>query len=150
MRVSDKMNEERSILGIISEASKEVNPESLDNILATISKYERLMDKFIAIYNRLDRSGVIPAVLRIIGKKADIEVDKPISNPLNIVAKSATHKALFEILNELDEGDIRAIHEQIIISKAMMEMDKNANKGKNDRDTGTERRGENMDNPSIH
>ena len=141
MRVSDKMNEERSILGIISEASKEVNPESLDNILATISKYERLMDKFIAIYNRLDRSGVIPAVLRIIGKKADIEVDKPISNPLNIVAKSATHKALFEILNELDEGDIRAIHEQIIISKAMMEMDKNANKGKDGRNTGTERDG---------
>jgi len=136
------MEEEKSILGVIEQVSKEVNPDSLDSILATISKYERLMDKFLAIYNRLDRSGVIPAVLRIIGKKADIDIDKPISNPLMLIAKSATHKALFEILNELDEGDIRAIHEQIVLSKAMMEMEankKNANKeGKDHRDIRTE------------
>ena len=119
------MTEEESILKLIEGASKNVDINDLDSFLATLSKYERLMDKFMGIYARLERSGVIPVILRIIGKKAEIEVDKPITNPLNIIAKSSTHKALFELLNELPESDIRAIHEQILLSKAMMEQKQN-------------------------
>ena len=115
------MTEEESILKLIEGASKNVDINDLDSFLATLSKYERLMDKFMGIYARLERSGVIPVILRIIGKKAEIDVDKPITNPLNIVAKSSTHKALYELLNELPEPDVRAIHEQILIAKAQME-----------------------------
>ena len=137
------MSEENNvnILGLIESASKNIEVNDLDSFLATLSKYERLLDKVMSIYNRLDRSGVIPVILRIVGKKAEIDIDKPISNPLNIVAKSAVHKAFFEMMNDLSEEDIKAIHEQIILSKAMMEMDKNATKGKNSRDIRTERDG---------
>jgi len=123
------MEERASILGLINEASKNMDVNDLDSFLATLSKYERLLDKFMAIYSRLDRSGVIPVVLRVIGKKADIEVDKPITNPLNVVAKTATHKALFEMLNEVGEADIRAIHEQIILAKAQLQKGEDDNKG---------------------
>ena len=121
------MTEERaSILELINEASKNMDVNDLDSCLATLSIYERLLDKFMGIYARLDRSGVIPVILRIIGKKTDIDVDKPITNPLNVVAKTATHKALYEMLNEVDEKDIRTIHEQIILAKAQLQND---NKG---------------------
>lgn len=137
------MSEENNvnILGLIESASKNIEVNDLDSFLSTLSKYERLLDKVMSIYNRLDRSGVIPVILRIVGKKAEIDVDKPITNPLNIVAKSAVHKAFFEMMNDLSEEDIKAIHEQIILSKAMMEMDKNVTKGKNSRDIRTERDG---------
>jgi len=117
-----------NILGLIESAGKNIEINDLDSFLATLSKYERLMDKFISIYNRLDRSGVIPVILRWVGKKTEIDVDKPISNPLTMIASTATHKAFFEMMNELSEKDIRAIHEQILLSKAMMEIDKNAAK----------------------
>ena len=124
------MSEENNvnILSLIESASKNIEMNDLDSFLATLSKYERLMDKFISIYNRLDRSGVIPVILRWVGKKTEIDVDKPISNPLTMIASTATHKAFFEMMNELSEKDIRAIHEQILLSKAMMEIDKNAAK----------------------
>ncbi|RLF97020.1 hypothetical protein DRN58_09275 [Thermococci archaeon] len=119
-----------NILGLIESAGKNIEISDLDSFLATLSKYERLMDKFISIYNRLDRSGVIPVVLRIIGKKAEVDVDKPINNPLIVIASSATHKAFFEMMNDLNEKDVRAIHEQILLSKAMMEINNHAPQSK--------------------
>ncbi len=120
------MSEEIDMVKVLSEGAKNIEVSDLDSFLATLSKYERLLDKFIGIYNRLDRSGVIPVVLRIIGKKAEIEVDKPISNPLNIVAKSATHRAFFEFLNDLNEQDIKELHKQILLSMSMMELNQKA------------------------
>jgi len=120
------MSEEVDMLKVLSEGAKNIEVNDLDSFLATLSKYERLLDKFIGIYNRLDRSGVIPVVLRVIGKKAEIDVDKPIVNPLSIVAKSATHRAFFEFLNDIDEKDIKELHKQILLSMTMMEINNQA------------------------
>ena len=120
------MSEEVDMLKVLSEGAKNIEVNDLDNILATLSKYERLLDKFIGIYNRLDRSGVIPVILRVIGKRAQIDVDKPIVNSLSIIAKSATHRAFFEFLNDLDEKDVRELHKQILLSISMMELDERA------------------------
>jgi len=120
------MSEEVDMLKVLSEGAKNIEVNDLDSFLATLSKYERLLDKFIGIYNRLDRSGVIPVVLRVIGKKAEIDVDKPIMNPLSIVAKSATHRAFYEFLNDFPEKDIKELHKQILLSISMMEINNQA------------------------
>jgi len=120
------MSEEVDMLKVLSEGAKNIEVNDLDSFLATLSKYERLLDKFIGIYNRLDRSGVIPVALRILGKKAEIDVDKPIVNPLSIIAKSATHRAFFEFLNDIPEKDIKELHKQILLSMAMMEINNQA------------------------
>ena len=117
------MNEDSvNILGLIESAGKNIEINDLDGLLSTLSKYERLLDKFISIYNRLDRSGVIPVILRWVGKKTEIDVDKPIVNPLNIVAKTATHRAFYEFLNDIEEKDIKELHKQILLSISMMEL----------------------------
>jgi len=121
------MNEDSvNILGLIESAGKNIEINDLDGLLSTLSKYERLLDKFISIYNRLDRSGVIPVILRWVGKKTEIDVDKPIVNPLNIVAKTATHRAFFEFLNDIEEKDIKELHKQILLSISMMEINNQA------------------------
>jgi len=120
------MSVEVDMLKVLSEGAKNIEVNDLDSFLATLSKYERLLDKFIGIYNRLDRSGVIPVALRILGKKAEIDVDKPIVNPLSIIAKSATHRAFFEFLNDIPEKDIKELHKQILLSMAMMEINNQA------------------------
>jgi len=124
------MSEEVDMLKVISEGAKNIEVNDLDSFLATLSKYERLLDKFIGIYNRLDRSGVIPVALRILGKKAEIDVDKPIINPLSIVAKSAIHRAFFEFLNDFPEKDIKELHKQILLSISMMEINNQAPQSK--------------------
>ena len=124
------MAEEIDMLKVLSEGAKNIEVNDLDSFLATLSKYERLLDKFIGIYNRLDRSGVIPVVLRVIGKKAEIDVDKPIVNPLSIVAKTATHRAFFEFLNDFPEKDIKELHKQILLSISMMEINNQAPQSK--------------------
>jgi len=120
------MSEEVDMLKVLSEGAKNVEINDLDSFLATLSKYERLLDKFIGIYNRLDRSGVIPIALRLIGKKAEIDVEKPLINPLSIVASSATHRAFFEFLNDFEEKDIKELHKQILLSISMMEINNQA------------------------
>jgi len=124
------MSEEVDMLKVLSEGAKNIEVNDLDSFLATLSKYERLLDKFIGIYNRLDRSGVIPVALRILGKKAEIDVDKPIINPLSIVAKSAIHRAFFEFLNDFPEKDIKELHKQILLSISMMEINNQAPQSK--------------------
>jgi len=124
------MSEEVDMLKVLSEGAKNIEVNDLDSFLATLSKYERLLDKFIGIYNRLDRSGVIPVALRILGKKVEIDVDKPIVNPLSIIAKSATHRAFYEFLNDIPEKDIKELHKQILLSMAMMEINNQAPQSK--------------------
>ena len=134
------MAEEINMLKVLSEGAKNIEINDLDSFLATLSKYERLLDKFIGIYNRLDRSGVIPVVLRVIGKKAEIDVDKPIVNPLSIVAKSATHRAFFEFLNDIPEKDIKELHKQILLSMAMMEINNQAPQKSEDKKLGGDKK----------
>jgi len=134
------MSEEVDMLKVISEGAKNIEVNDLDSFLATLSKYERLLDKFIGIYNRLDRSGVIPVALRILGKKAEIDVDKPIINPLSIVAKSAIHRAFFEFLNDFPEKDIKELHKQILLSISMMEINNQAPQSKEKRELGGDKK----------
>ncbi len=133
------MTEEVDMLKILSEGAKNIEASDLDSFLATLAKYERLLDKFIGIYNRLDRSGVIPVILRVVGKRAQIDVDKPIVNPLSIVARTATHRAFFEFLNDLDERDVREIHKQILLSISMMEINEKAKVQSPDKELGGEK-----------
>jgi len=134
------MSEEVDMLKVLSEGAKNIEINDLDSFLATLSKYERLLDKFIGIYNRLDRSGVIPVVLRVIGKKAEIDVDKPIMNPLSIVAKSATHRAFYEFLNDFPEKDIKELHKQILLSISMMEINNQAPQKSEDKKLGGDKK----------
>ena len=100
----------------------QVDVEKVGNVLNELSKYEKLLDKVSGIIMRLNRIGVLPAVLRIVGVKTGLgeEINKPLPqvSPLSIEAKSPSHLLLFKELNKQSEDSVTEILKQSVIAEA--------------------------------
>ena len=103
------------MLDVLNAANK-VDVSKVDDLLATISKYERIMDKFLNLYSKLEKSGVINAVLRIAGKRTGVDLDKPAVHPLSVIASSPQHKVLFDILNQMSPQDVQQLYYMLLNS----------------------------------
>ena len=100
----------------------QVDVEKVGNVLNELSKYEKLLDKVSGIIMRLNRIGVLPAVMRIVGVKTGLgdELNKPLPqvSPLSIEAKSPSHLLLFKELNKQTEDTVTEILKQSIVADA--------------------------------
>jgi len=98
----------------------QVDVEKVGNVLNELSKYEKLLDKVSGIIMRLNRIGVLPAVMRIVGVKTGLgeEINKPLPqvSPLSIEAKSPSHLLLFKELNKQTEDTVTEILKQSIVA----------------------------------
>ncbi|GAH22582.1 unnamed protein product [marine sediment metagenome] len=62
--------------------------------------------------------GVLPAALKILGKKFEIEnINEPIQHPFLTKAASATHKTIFDELNKAPEEAIKPLLTSILKSQ---------------------------------
>ena len=90
--------------------NKEATDQTVDNlghILGELDKYNEIITKVGGIINRLDKSGVLPALLRVAGAKTGADIDKPLpQSALNIESRSPIHATLFKKLNELPDSTI--------------------------------------------
>lgn len=94
----------------------------LDSVLSTISKYEKIFDKVSGMITKLDKIGVIPAIIRVAGNKANIpDLDKPLVDPLSIHATTGTHHVFFAELNKLPENIIADMYKQMLVMAAQSE-----------------------------
>ena len=100
----------------------QVDVEKVGDVLNELSKYEKLLDKVSGIIMRLNRIGVLPAVMRIVGVKTGLgdELNKPLPqvSPLSIEAKSPAHLLLFKELNKQSEDSVTEILKQSVIAEA--------------------------------
>ena len=100
----------------------QVDIEKVGDVLNELSKYEKLLDKVSGIIMRLNRIGVLPAVMRIVGVKTGLgeEINKPLPqvSPLSIEAKSPSHLLLFKELNNQTEDTVTEILKQSVIAEA--------------------------------
>lgn len=104
---------------------KDTKPEDLDKFLSTFTKYERIFDKAMGMIEKLDKMGILPAAIRTAGVKAGIQdVDRPLKNPLGMVATSPTHYEFYRFLNKIPSDKIDEMHEGI---KKAIENAKNEN-----------------------
>jgi hypothetical protein len=95
-----------------------VNIDKLSSTLKEIEKYEKLIDKISGIITKLNNIGVIPAIVRIVGKKADVtNIDAPLPqiSPLSIEATSSTHLLLYKQLNEQSEENIANMFKNAVL-----------------------------------
>jgi hypothetical protein len=93
--------------------------DKVGNILKEFDKYEKILDKVSGITMRLNRIGVLPAIIRIAGQKSGIQnIDAPLpqQNPLSIDAKSATHLMMFKELNNQTEEVITEMFKAAVIA----------------------------------
>jgi uncharacterized protein YjgD (DUF1641 family) len=94
------------------------DPNQLDSILATAAKYEKLLNAGMRWLDKLDKIGVLPAVIRAVGAKTGIQdIDKPITNPLNFQAATSTHLMLYKLLNSAEEPVIEAMYKEILLAQ---------------------------------
>lgn len=106
--------EEENLLSLI----KGVDVEKVGSVLKELEKYEKVLDKISGIVVRLNRIGVLPAVLRIIGQKSGIEnIDKPLPqmNPLSVDAASSTHLLMIKEINKQSEENVSEMFKQAIL-----------------------------------
>jgi hypothetical protein len=88
----------------------------VDDMLGTLTKYEKIFDKVSGLVTKLDKMGVIPAIIRVAGVKANIpDLDKPLVDPLSVHATSGTHHVFFGELNKLPENMIADMYKQMLI-----------------------------------
>jgi hypothetical protein len=93
--------------------------DKVGNILKEFDKYEKILDKVSGITMRLNRIGVLPAIIRIAGQKSGIQnIDAPLpqQNPLSIDAKSSTHLMMFKELNNQTEEAITEMFKAAVIA----------------------------------
>ena len=96
-----------------------VDVDKVGSVLKEVEKYEKILDKISGITMRLNRIGVLPAILRIAGQKSGIQnIDAPLpqQNPLSIDAASPLHLLMFKELNAQPETVINELYKNAIIA----------------------------------
>jgi hypothetical protein len=110
----------------------DIDVDKVGNVLKEFEKYEKILDKVSGITMRLNRIGVLPAVLRIAGQKSGVQnLDAPLpqQSPLNIEAASSIHLLMYKTLNQQSEAVISELYENAVLASAKLKKEK---KPKND------------------
>ena len=97
----------------------EIDIDKVSNTLKELEKYEKILDKISGITMRLNRIGVLPAILRIAGQKSGVQnIDAPLpkQSELSIEAKSPIHLMMFRELNNQSEEAISNMFKAAIIA----------------------------------
>ena len=96
-----------------------IDVDKVGSVLKEFEKYEKILDKVSGITMRLNRIGVLPAILRIAGQKSGIEnIDAPLpqQSPLSIDAASPMHLLMFKELNQQPEDVISQMFKAAVLA----------------------------------
>ncbi|GAH24980.1 unnamed protein product [marine sediment metagenome] len=96
-----------------------IDVDKVGKVLKEFEKYEKILDKVSGITMKLNRIGVLPAILRIAGQKSGVEnIDAPLpqQSALSIDAKSPMHLLMFKELNTQPEEVITALYKNAILA----------------------------------
>ena len=111
------MGEEESV-NLLSMLN-DVDVDKVGNVLKEFEKYEKLLDKVSGITMRLNRIGVLPAIIRIAGQKSGVQnIDAPLpqQSALSIDAKSPIHLLMFKELNNQPENVISDLYKNAVLA----------------------------------
>ena len=112
------MTEEPGTTNLLDMLSN-VDIDKVGSALKEFEKYEKLLDKVSGITMRLNRIGVLPAILRIAGQKSGIQnLDAPLPkvSELQIIAASPMHHLMFKELNNQPEEIIGEMFKAAVIA----------------------------------
>jgi hypothetical protein len=112
------MTEEPGTENLLS-MMQNLDVDKVGSVLKEFEKYEKILDKVSGITMRLNRIGVLPAIIRIAGVKSGVQnLDAPLpkQSELSIEAKSPVHLIMFKELNNQPEDIISEMYRQIVIA----------------------------------
>lgn len=110
--------ESGSTLNLLSMMNN-LDVDKVGSVLKEFEKYEKLLDKVSGITMRLNRIGVLPALIRIAGVKSGVtNIDAPLpqQSALSIDAASPTHLLMFKELNAQPEAVINDLYKKAVVA----------------------------------
>ena len=125
--MSDEVAGNENLLSMMNN----IDVDKVGSVLKEVEKYEKILDKVSGITMRLNRIGVLPAILRIAGQKSGVKnIDAPLpqQSPLNIEAASSIHLLMFKTLNKQPEEIISELYENAVLASAKLKKEKKPKK----------------------
>lgn len=88
---------------LIEAASSQGTGKNADSILGMLKEVNTVLGELQKTVDFFRRIGVLPGIVRAMGKKYNVDVDTPLANEMSVVAPTANHKVIMENLSKLDE-----------------------------------------------
>lgn len=93
------------VLSALSDGSGGIK-ENSDSLLGLASEVNKVLGEFEKSMKMLENMHVLPALVRGIGKKFEIDVDSPLHGSSSMEPATEYHKIVFERLNGMTENQI--------------------------------------------
>jgi len=101
--VSD-MSNPLDIDKVMAALSNPTTKENTDSLMGLAQEANKILSEFEKTCKTLENMHILPAIVRAVGVKYDIDVDTPLSD--GVKAKTAYHKLVFDRLNNMSEEEI--------------------------------------------
>lgn len=80
--------------------------DNSDSLLGLAKEVNNVLSEFEKTVQMLDNMHVLPALVRGLGKKYDIDVDTPLKSDKGIKPATDYHKLVFDQLNAMTEAEV--------------------------------------------
>lgn len=96
------------VLSALSDGSGGLKDNS-DSLLGLASEVNKVLTEFEKTIKMLDNMHVLPAIIRGVGKKLEIDVDTPLKSSNGVDPASDYHKLVFDQLNGMNQDEIAKV-----------------------------------------
>ena len=93
------------VLGALSDGNSGIK-ENSDSLLGLAREVNNVLTEFEKSIKMLESMHVLPAIIRGVGKKFDIDVESPLHSTDSIEPSTEYHKMVYDSLNGMSEKEI--------------------------------------------
>ncbi|MDD5614879.1 MAG: hypothetical protein PHH85_01605 [Candidatus Methanoperedens sp.] len=102
------LSEEVSLDKLLAVAGDKNVGENANNILEMLKETNKVLGEFQKTVNFLRSTGILPGIVRAVGKKYDIDMETPLKQDMAVPAPSHNHKSVMENISKMTEEQLLA------------------------------------------
>ena len=88
------------------------------SVLDTLKEANKVLGEGSKTIDLLKKTGLLPLIIRGIGKKLDVDPETPLKSENTVTPRSEEHKILFNEFNKLDTNQLSELVAQIYTQKS--------------------------------
>ncbi len=100
------MTEEVSLDKLLAAAGDKKVGENASSILEMLKETNKVLTELQKTVDFFRRIGVLPGVVRALGKKWEIDMETPLKNEMSVAAPTNNHKAVMENISKLSDAQL--------------------------------------------
>ncbi len=100
------MTEEVSLDKLMAAAGDKKVGENASSILEMLKETNKVLTELQKTVDFFRRIGVLPGVVRALGKKWEIDMETPLANEMSVAAPTSNHKTVMENISKLSEAQL--------------------------------------------